>query len=122
MGELAGCGLSACHANVGPGRYDRRHGDAEVPQELLDRLTNAEDAVQRFEFIHMVKVDACTAGLGILYAGQKRLQEEVSGFRAETAAEFGSLRSEVESVKSKLTTIESSLAEVLRRLPEPGSS
>jgi hypothetical protein len=48
----------------------------------------------------------------------------VTGFRMEVAAEFGSLRADVDAkfgtVNTRLDAIESTLAEVLRRLPEPG--
>jgi hypothetical protein len=80
-----------------------------------DRLTAVEDAVQEFRFIHMVKTDATTAGMGMLYAQQQRLEHALAGFRAEVAAEFGSFRADVDT---RLGAIEAALAEVLRRLPE----
>lgn len=93
----------------------------EPPQELLDRLTRAEDAVQRFEFIHLVKTDAQTAGLGILYAQQQRMQHDLAGFRAEVAAEFEAFKTDVAAefgaVRTELTDIKTTLAEILRRLP-----
>jgi chromosome segregation ATPase len=84
----------------------------EDSQELLHRLTCAEDAVQRFEFIHLVKTDAQTAGLGILYAQQRRMQEELSGFRAEVTTELETIKSELGTVKSGLGTVHAELGTV----------
>ena len=63
--------------------------------------------------------------LGILYAQQQRMQQELSGFRAEVAAEFGVVKADLEAVKAeqarqgeKLDAVQATLAEVLRRLPE----
>lgn len=92
-------------------------------------MIRTEDAVQRFEFIHIVKTDAQTAGLAMLWAQQKRMQEELSGFRAEVAAEFGALKSEFgalrsdtsaefASVRAELDGMKATLTEILRRLPE----
>lgn len=89
----------------------------EVPQELLDRL----------------KTDAVSNGMGILYAGQRRLEHMVVGFRAEAAAEFGAVHAEMvvlqaeqarqgerlDRVEVSLGQVQATLAEVLRRLPEP---
>jgi hypothetical protein len=94
----------------------------EATQELLNRLTRAEDAVQRFEFIHLVKTDAQTTGLAILYSQHKRMQEDLAGFRGETTAHLGSIDTRLRSLESDVAEIKTSLAEVLRRLPEPGSS
>jgi ABC-type phosphate transport system auxiliary subunit len=97
----------------------------EVPPDYQERLAEVEDAVQRFQFVHMVKVEATTAGLAILYAQQQRTQQELSGFRAETAAHLGSVDTRLGSVDTRLDSIEAEqarqgemLAEVLRRLPE----
>jgi hypothetical protein len=104
-------------------------GTPEVPREVLDRLTHVEDAVQEIRFVYMSKTDAQTAGLGILHAQQQRLQQEMSGFRAEVAAHLGSVDTRLESLETeqarqgqKLDQVQTTLAEVLRRLPEPGSS
>lgn len=101
-------------------------GTVGDPRDVESRLTGVEDAVQRFEFTHMVKTDAISNGMGILYAGQQRLEHMVTGFRMEVAAELGSLRADVDAkfgaVNARLEAIESTLAEVLRRLPEPGTS
>jgi hypothetical protein len=97
----------------------------EVPPDYLDRLTRAEDAIQHFKFVHMIKTDATTNGLAMLHAQQRRLQEELSGFRGEVTAHLGSVDTRLESIEveqarqgEKLTAIEAALAEVLRRLPE----
>jgi hypothetical protein len=97
----------------------------EVPPEILGRLTHVEDAVQEFRYVHQVKTDATTNGLGMLYAQVQRIEHGLAGFRAETAVEFGAVRSELEAVKAeqarqgeKLDQVQATLAEVLRRLPE----
>lgn len=101
----------------------------EVSAELLERLGKVEDAVQESRFSHQVKVDATTNGLSILYAQHQRMQEELAGFRAEVAAEFGSVRADLDAVKTEqarqgvtLDEVQATLAEVLRRLPEPDAS
>lgn len=71
--------------------------------------------MQRFEFTHRVKTEAQSNGMGILYAGQQRLEHMLVGFRTEVAGEFAAVHAELAELKS-------TLAEVLRRLPEPGSS
>jgi hypothetical protein len=97
----------------------------DVSAEFLDRLVTVEDAIQHFKFVHMIKTDATTNGLAMLHAQQRRLQEELSGFRGEVAAHLGSVDTRLESIEAeqsrqgeKLTAIEAALAEVLRRLPE----
>jgi hypothetical protein len=101
----------------------------EVPPEILGRLTHVEDAVQEFRYVHQVKTDATTNGLGMLYAQVRRIEHGLAGFRAETAVEFGAVRSELADLKTeqarqgeKLSVIESAVAEILRRLPEQGTS
>lgn len=98
-------------------------GTPEVPHNVESRLTHVEDAVQEIRFVHMTKTDAQSNGMGILYAGQQRLEHMLAGFRMEVAAELGSFRADVDAkfgaVNTRLETIESTLAEVLRRLPEP---
>ena len=89
----------------------------DVPLEILDRLSRVEDAVQRFEFVHLVKVDATTAGLGVLYAQQQRLADELTGFRAETAAELEALKTEQAMQSETLDGHTRLLQEILDRLP-----
>lgn len=88
--------------------------------DFHDRLARVEDAVQRFEFVHLVKTDATTNGLGMLFAQQKRVQEDIAGFRAEVTAEFESLRTDVTvelaTLKGEVADIKTTLAEILRRL------
>jgi hypothetical protein len=66
--------------------------------------------------------------LGILYAGQQRLEHMVAGFRAKVAAEFGAFRGEVDSrlaavgtrlgsLESDMAEVKTSLTEIFRRLP-----
>jgi hypothetical protein len=83
-----------------------------------DRLTAVEDAVEKSEFMRIVGANAGKVR-------QQRMQQELSGFRAETAAHLGSVDTRLESIEAeqsrqgeKLTAIEAALAEVLRRLPE----
>jgi hypothetical protein len=71
-----------------------------------DRLTAVEDAVEKSEFMRIVGANAGKVR-------QQRMQQELSGFRAEVAAEFG-------TVGARLDVIESTLAEILRHLPGPG--
>jgi hypothetical protein len=98
-------------------------GMAEPSRDLEERVTRVEDAVQEFRFVHMTKTDAQTAGMGILYAGQQRLEHMLVGFRAETAAEFGAVHAELDAVKAEQARqrglIEEAL-EILRRSPEQG--
>src|SRR4051812_27634532 len=98
----------------------------EPSRDLEARVTSVEDAVQEFRFVYMTKTDAQTTGMGILYAGQQRLEHMLMGFRAEAAAEFGAVHAELDAVKAEqarqgeqLDQVQASLAEVLRRLPEP---
>ena len=102
-------------------------GTPEVPREVESRLTQVEDAVQEIRFVHMAKTDAQSNGMGILYAGQQRLEHMLTGFRMEVAAEFGVVRSELDALKAqqarqgeRLDQVQATLVEVLRRLPEPG--
>ena len=97
-------------------------GTPEVPHNVESRLTHVEDAVQEIRFVHMTKTNAQSNGMGILYAGQQRLEHMLTGFRMEVAAEFGVVRSELEAVKAEQARQGEMLAEVLRRLPEPGTS
>jgi hypothetical protein len=83
----------------------------EAPRDVESRLTQVEDAVQEFRFVHQVRVDAATNGMGILYAGQQRLEHMVMGFRAEVTAEL-------ETIKTEQARQGGLLAEILRRLPE----
>lgn len=83
-----------------------------MPHDVESRLARVEDAVQQFDFVHRIKTEAQSNGMGILHAGQQRLEHMLIGFRAEVAAEFGAVHAELDAVKA-------SLAEVLRRLPEP---
>lgn len=93
-------------------------GTPEASRDLHERLVRVEDAAQEFRFIHLVKTDAQTNGMGTLYAQQRRLQEELSGFRAEATAEFEAIKTEQARQGEKLASIESAVAEILRRLPE----
>lgn len=95
-------------------------GTPEQPQHLEDRVTRVEDAVQEIRFVYMAKTDAQSNGMGMLYAGQQRLEHMLMGFRAEVAAEFGAFRGEV---NARLGAIETEqvrqgqvLDEILRRL------
>lgn len=97
----------------------------DQPRDLEDRVTRVEDAVQEFRFVHMAKTDAQTTGMGLLYAGQQRLEFMLTGFRVEAAGEFGVVHSELAAVRAeqarqgaRLESIESTLGEILRRLPE----
>lgn len=57
--------------------------------------------MQRFEFTHQVKTDSLTAGLGVLYAQQQRLQQELAGFRAEVAVEFETVKTDIAQVRAE---------------------
>lgn len=70
---------------------------------LLARIEAVEVSVQEIRFQHLVKVDATQNGLGIVYGQVQRIQQELTGFRAEVAAHM-----EAQDVK---------LDEILRRLP-----
>lgn len=105
--------------------------ETPVPShELHERLVSVEDAAQEFRFIHLVKTDAQTAGMGVLYSQQQRIQQELSGFRAEVAAELETVKNDLAAVKDELTAVKDDvatvraeqarqgemLAEILRRL------
>lgn len=103
-----GCSCSSCRR----GLAFTPMGMPELPRDTESRLAAVEDAVQEFRFVHMTKTDAQSTGMGLLYAGQQRLEHMLVGFRAEAAAEFGAVHAELAEIKS-------TMAEVLRRLPEP---
>jgi hypothetical protein len=102
-------------------------GTPEHPHRFEERIVRVEDAVQEIRFVHLAKTDAQSNGMGILYAGQQRIEHMLVGFRAEAAAEFGAFRGEVNArlgaleteqarQGEKLDQVQTTLAEILRRL------
>jgi hypothetical protein len=81
---------------------------------LLARLEAVEDSVQQTRFVDSVKIDAVQNGLGIVYSQLQRVQQEMTGFRAETTAHLA-------AQDTKLDEHGALLAEILRRLPPPAS-
>ena len=86
-------------------------GTPEQPPHLEERVTRVEGAVQEIRFVYMAKTDAQSNGMGILYAGQQRLEQMLMGFRAEATAEL-------ETIKTEQARQGEILTEILRRLPE----
>lgn len=96
------------------------------PAAVMARLEAVEVSVQEIRFQHIVKVDAVQNGLGILYGRMQLIEQELTGFRAEAAAEFGvlkgdvsELKSDADTLKDDMVSVKDSLAEILRRLPPP---
>lgn len=91
---------------------------------LLARLEAVEDSVQAIQFTHMVRVEAVTSGLGIVHGQVRRIEQELTGFRAEATAQLGALATEqdaqgakLDALNTKVEALDSKVDEILRRLP-----
>jgi peptidoglycan hydrolase CwlO-like protein len=81
-------------------------GTPEIsPHQLARRLDELEDSVYEIRFQHMVKVDAMSSGVGVLYAQHKHLQHELTGFRAEATAHLTALKADIATLKTDMTEV-----------------
>lgn len=86
---------------------------------LDQRVDALERQAQEDRHLLRAEMAGLSLGLSLLRNDTQALQGEVAELRTEVRAGFARVGGELNALESDMTEVKTTLAEVLRRLPEP---